>query len=136
MSEIVIYSDGAARGNPGPAGAGAVLQAPDGKVKGEVCRYLGEMTNNQAEYHALLLALKEAKRLGATGLRIYADSELVVRQINGDYRVKNEGLKPLFQEIMSLLRGVGRYNIEYLPREKNKRADKLANLAIDGQITS
>ena len=135
MSEIVIYSDGAARGNPGPAGAGAVLKDSGGKVRSEVCRYLGEMTNNQAEYHALLLALKEAKRLGATRLRIYADSELVVRQINGDYRVKNQGLKPLFQEIMTRLRGVGRYTIEYLPREKNKRADKLANLAIDAQIT-
>jgi ribonuclease HI len=135
MAEIVIYSDGAARGNPGPAGAGAVLQDSKGKVKSEVCRYLGEMTNNQAEYHALLLALNEAKKLGATRLRIYADSELVVRQINGDYRVKNQGLKPLFQEIMNRLRGVGVYTIEYLPREKNKRADKLANLAIDGQIT-
>ena len=135
MSEIVIYSDGAARGNPGPAGAGAVLKDSGGKVRSEVCRYLGEMTNNQAEYHALLLALKEAKRLGATRLRIYADSELVVRQINGDYRVKNQGLKPLFQEAMTRLRGVGIYTIEYLPREKNKRADKLANLAIDAQVT-
>lgn len=134
MSEIVIHSDGAARGNPGPAGAGAVLSDAEGRIVGEVCRYLGDgMTNNQAEYHALLLALREAQAKGATRLAIYCDSELVVRQIEGAYKVKNEGLRTLYQEAMQLLRNFGKYTIAHIPREKNKRADQLANLAIDGQ---
>lgn len=134
MSEITIYTDGASRGNPGQAGAGAVLLDAGGKVVGEVCRYLGdEMTNNQAEYHALVLALKEAQRLGATRISIYADSELMVRQIMGEYRVKHEGIRPLYGEAMVLLRAFGSFSIAAIPREKNKRADKLANLAIDGQ---
>jgi len=134
MTEVIIHSDGAARGNPGPAGAGAVLTTPDGKVVAEVCQYLGEATNNQAEYRALVLALEEAKKLGIVRVSIFADSELVVRQIKGEYRVKNLGLKPLFQEAFQLLRKFGGYTIEYIPREKNKRADQLANLAIDGQV--
>lgn len=134
MAEITIHSDGAARGNPGPAGAGATLTSADGKVVAEVCRYLGEMTNNQAEYHALLLALEEAKRLGATGLRVFVDSELVARQLKGEYRVKNKALRPVFQDVLRLLRSVGAYTIEYMPRSKNRRADQLANLAIDGQV--
>jgi ribonuclease HI len=135
MSEITIHSDGAARGNPGPAGAGAVLTDPDGKLVGEVCKYLSDdMTNNQAEYNALILALKEARLKGATRLKIFADSELMVKQIRGEYKVKNEGIKPLYLEAMELLRHVGNFSIEYIPRERNKRADKLANLAIDGQM--
>lgn len=134
MSELTIHSDGAARGNPGPAGAGAVLTNSGGKVVGEVCHYLGEMTNNQAEYRALLLALEEARRQKATMLRIYADSELLVKQIRGEYKVKNDGIRPIFREVMGILRSVGTYTIEYVPREKNKRADQLANLAIDGQV--
>ncbi|MFH0800144.1 MAG: ribonuclease HI family protein [Pseudomonadota bacterium] len=135
MSDVIIHSDGAARGNPGPAGAGAVLTDREGKVVGEVCRYLGDsLTNNQAEYRALLLALAEAAGKGATRVCIYADSELMVKQIRGEYRVKNEGIKPLFQEVMGLLRKIGGYTIEHVPREKNKRADQLANLAIDGQM--
>ena len=128
---ITIHSDGAARGNPGPAGAGAVLTAADGSIVAEVSRYLGEMTNNQAEYRALLLAVEEARRRGATELRIYADSELMVRQIKGEYRVKNAELKPLFQDVMRHLRAIGPFAIHHIPREKNKLADKLANLAID-----
>lgn len=128
---ITIYSDGAARGNPGPAGAGAVLTGEDGSVVAEVCSYLGETTNNQAEYRALLLALDEALRHGATRLAIYADSELMVKQIRGEYRVKNEELKPLHGEIVKRLRGVKQYTIEHVPREKNKHADRLANRAID-----
>lgn len=133
MSEITIYSDGAARGNPGPAGAGAVLTDAQGKTVGEVCCYLGETTNNQAEYQALLLALEEAKSVGALRVNVFADSELMVKQIKGEYRVKNEGLKPLYKKIMALLCHFGGYHIAHVPREQNKRADKLANLAIDGQ---
>ena len=131
MTKITIHSDGAARGNPGPAGAGALLRDDGGTPVGEVCEYLGEATNNQAEYRALIFAIAEAKRLGATSLAIYADSELMVKQVRGEYRVKNEGLKPLFQEVVRGLRAIGDYTIEHLPRERNKEADKLANRAID-----
>ncbi len=134
MNRVIIYSDGAARGNPGPAGAGAVLQGEDGHVIVEACRYLGEMTNNQAEYRALLLALEEAKTIGAEQLTIFADSELMVKQIMGEYRVKNDGLKPLFAEVRKLLRAFADYTIEHVPRDENRHADRLANLAIDGEI--
>lgn len=135
MSKLVIHTDGAARGNPGPAGAGAVLASSDGKVVSEVCRYLGDdVTNNQAEYHALLLALGEAKAKGATSVSVFADSELMVKQIKGEYRVKNEGIKPLYSEAIILLKKIGKYTISYVPREKNKHADRLANLAIDKQV--
>ncbi len=131
MADIIIYTDGAARGNPGPAGAGAVLSTEGGELIAEVSEYLGEMTNNQAEYRALLLALLEAKRHGATRLEIYSDSELMVKQLRGEYRVKNDGLKPLYAEILRHLRQIGRYTIEHVPREKNSLADALANRAID-----
>lgn len=135
MSELIIHTDGAARGNPGPAGAGAVVTDIGGSVVAEICRYLGDaVTNNQAEYLALLLALKEAAARGATRVAIFSDSELMVRQIQGEYRVKNDGIKPLFQEAMALLRKLGGYTIAHVPREKNQRADQLANLAIDGQL--
>ncbi|MFH1830133.1 MAG: ribonuclease HI family protein [Pseudomonadota bacterium] len=134
MNRITIYTDGAARGNPGPAGAGAILTDEDGRVIVEVCRYLGEMTNNQAEYRALLLAIEEAKRIGATNVVIFSDSELVVKQIKGDYRVKNEGIKPLHEKILKLLQEIGEYTIDHVLRENNKHADRLANLAIDGKI--
>jgi len=134
MDRVHIYSDGAARGNPGPAGAGAVLKARDGRVIVEVCRYLGEMTNNQAEYRALILGLEEARQIGAEQISIFADSELVVKQINGEYKVKNEGIRPLHAEAVKLLRTFGEYTIEHLPRDENRHADRLANLAIDGKI--
>jgi len=131
VTKLTIHSDGAARGNPGPAGAGAVIRDERGEVVAEVVRYLGETTNNQAEYKALIFALEEAMRLGATELAIYADSELMVKQVRGEYKVKNEGIKPLHDEIRRALREIGRYTIEHLPRERNKEADKLANRAID-----
>jgi len=131
VTKITIHSDGAARGNPGPAGAGALLRDEEGRPVAEVCEYLGEATNNQAEYRALVLALAEAKRLGATSLAIYSDSELMVKQVKGEYRVKNEGLRLLFKDVVKGLRAIGNYTIEHLPRERNKEADKLANRAID-----
>jgi ribonuclease HI len=135
MNRLVIHSDGAARGNPGPAGAGAVIVDSDGAVIAEISEYLGETTNNQAEYQALLFALREAHRLGASDVALFADSELMVKQVRGEYRVKNEGLKPLFQEVMKHLNLIGRYTIAHVPREKNKQADKLANQAIDEKIS-
>jgi ribonuclease HI len=134
VERVTIFSDGAARGNPGPAGAGAVLTGDDGRVLVEVCRYLGETTNNQAEYRALLLALEQALEIDASSVSIFADSELMVKQIKGEYRVKNEGIKPLFEQAVKLLRGFQDYTIAHVPRDQNKHADKLANLAIDGKV--
>lgn len=132
MKKITIYSDGAARGNPGKAGAGAVLISESGKVLSEIAKYLGDdITNNQAEYTALILALEEAFDLKAKNIMVYADSELMVRQINGDYKVKNEGIKPLFQKVKALLKKFDAYEVEHIPREKNKHADRLSNVAID-----
>lgn len=98
--------------------------------------YLGEMTNNQAEYQALIRTLDRAFEVSATDLQIFCDSELIVRQIRGEYRVKHAELKPLFQQVMNRLQRVDRYTIDHIPREKNKRADELANLAIDRSLTT
>ncbi len=131
--KIIIYSDGASRGNPGPAGAGAVLKDKNGDLLTEVCDYLGEVTNNQAEYRALLLAVEKAKLLGATELAIHADSELMVKQVLGEYKVKNAGIKPIYQQLTSLLREFSTYTIDYVPRAQNAEADELANVAIDNR---
>lgn len=131
MKRIIIYCDGAARGNPGPAGAGALILGEDGSVVFELSKYLGETTNNQAEYQALILALEEAMKQDAEEIQVYSDSELMVRQIKGQYRVKNGGLKELFKIVLRKLQTFKKYNIDYLPREKNALADSLANRAID-----
>ena len=131
MKSVIIYTDGAARGNPGPAGAGWVISDPKGDPLAENKKYLGELTNNQAEYQALLLAIQEAQKMGAKKLALHADSELMVRQIKGEYKVKNEGLKPLFKEALLILSKFEGYSIAYIPREKNAMADQLANEAID-----
>lgn len=126
-----MYTDGAARGNPGPAGAGWSIQKADGAVLAEGKRYLGELTNNQAEYRALLLALKEVVGLHPTSLEIFADSELMVRQLKGEYKVKNEGLRPLYEQALLTLRKIPHYSLHSIPREQNGDADRLANEAID-----
>lgn len=128
---VIIYSDGAARGNPGPAGAGAYIISEDGEVVAEVRRYLGEMTNNQAEYRALKCGLEKARELGAKSVVIRADSELMVKQLNGEYRVKNSGIKPIFREVSALLSYFESWEAAHVPREQNKEADRLANEAID-----
>jgi len=128
---VNIYTDGAARGNPGEAGIGFVIIAEDEKVIIKKGRYIGRATNNEAEYHAILSALKEAKTIGVREVKIFADSELIVKQIKGEYRIKSEGLKPLYKEAMALLKEFDRYDIIHIVREKNKEADRLANQAID-----
>ncbi len=130
-SSYRLYTDGAARGNPGPAGAGAVLCEADGRIIEELSEYLGETTNNVAEYRALLLGLNKAIHLGADEIEVLADSELMVRQLLGKYRVKNEGLKPLFQEAVRLLKKFRKYSIKHIDREMNSDADRMANRAID-----
>jgi ribonuclease HI len=130
---LLIHTDGAARGNPGPAGAGAILRdAESGEVMAEVAQGLGRATNNVAEWTAVRLALEEARRLGAQRVDLRMDSELVARQITGIYRVKHPDLKPIHAAVMELLRGFEGYTVGHVPRELNKDADRLSNVAIDG----
>lgn len=131
MSKYILYTDGAARGNPGPAGAGAFICTSDGRCVAEIAEYLGETTNNVAEYQGLLFGLKKLIELGAREVEIRADSELMVKQLKGEYRVKNETLKTLFEEAKVLLKKIPSYSIRHVYREQNKEADRLSNLAID-----
>ena len=126
-----LFCDGASRGNPGPAGAGAVLYNPRGEVAAQLARYLGETTNNVAEYQALILGLQEAVRLGAKKLQVFADSELLVRQLNGTYRVKAPHLLPLWRLAKNELQKFKAYTISHVPRAENSLADDLANQGID-----
>ena len=131
----VLHSDGGARGNPGPGGAGIVLRRADGSIAAEGGAFLGTVTNNVAEYAALLWGLRAARVLGARSLLVKADSELVVKQMRGEYRVKNEGLKPLFCEARALQRGFDEVEFAHVRRAENAEADALANQAMDGQCT-
>lgn len=126
-----VYVDGASRGNPGRAGAGAVIKDSQGNVIKRMKKGLGITTNNMAEYRALIMGLEEAKRLGLDRVKVFADSELVVKQIKGEYRVKNETLRPLYSEALDLAEGFEGFNISYITRDKNAEADRLANRAID-----
>jgi len=131
MTKITIYSDGGARGNPGPAGIGAILYDEQKKVVAEVSEYLGEATNNQAEYKAIIAGLKKAKELGVDEADCYLDSELVVKQLNREYKVKNKDLAPLFLEIYNLNLSFKKVIFTHIPREQNGEADRLANEAMD-----
>ena len=127
MSKVIIYSDGASKGNPGDAGIGVVISSQDGTLLKEISHYIGKVTNNMAEYVALIVGLREALRLGATSVEISTDSELMARQLAGVYKVKAENLKPLFAEAIELLRQFSQVSISHVMREFNKRADELAN---------
>ncbi|PKN76845.1 MAG: ribonuclease H [Deltaproteobacteria bacterium HGW-Deltaproteobacteria-10] len=127
----LLYSDGACRGNPGEGGAGAVIIDATGNVVWEGKEYLGHCTNNIAEYKALILGLRGALAHGYTKLDVYLDSELLARQINGAYRVKNENLKVLMQDVRSLLSSFESVEVKHVLRCHNAQADRLANLAID-----
>jgi ribonuclease HI len=126
----IAHIDGGARGNPGPAGYGVHIQRDDGTVI-ELKQSLGIATNNVAEYNALLAALRWAAQHAMKALHVRSDSELLVKQLTGVYRVKNPGLQPLHDEARALMRGVGRVTFEHVRREFNKEADRLANEAID-----
>jgi ribonuclease HI len=128
---LVMSIDGAARGNPGPAGIGVIIREERGAFRRELWEYIGESTNNAAEYQALLLALKEAAKLQATGIRVRSDSELLVRQIEGRYRVKHPRLMELHARARHLIRAFRSFEIEHVRRELNQEADALANRAID-----
>jgi ribonuclease HI len=134
VTRVLIYTDGAARGNPGPAGAGAILRdAADRTILAEIAEPLGHATNNVAEWSAVRLALEEALRLGATHVDLRMDSELVARQISGIYRVKHPDLKPIHAAVMEMLRRLDGYTVGHVPRALNKDADRLSNVAIDGE---
>jgi len=131
IKKITIFTDGGARGNPGPAGIGAILYNEAGEVLAKISEYLGVSTNNQAEYKALISALKKAQELKAEEVICYLDSELVVCQLNREYKVKNKDLAPLFLEIHNLSLSFKKIIYTHIPRERNKEADKLANEAMD-----
>ena len=126
-----LFTDGAARGNPGPAGAGAVIISPEGHVVAKVGKYLGETTNNVAEYTGLILGLKRARAMGLRELEVLADSELLVKQLSGEYAVKAEHLAPLHAEAKALLQAFDQIEVRHIPREENAAADEMSNRAID-----
>jgi ribonuclease HI len=134
---MTLQFDGGSRGNPGPAGIGVVIQAADGTPLVTLGRFIGKATNNVAEYTALITALEEAKKLGARHIIVRGDSELVVRQMTGQYKVRHPDLRPLFDRAMALVRGFQTAKIEHNMRGNNALADKLANLAMDrkGDVT-
>ena len=133
---ISLYTDGAAKGNPGPAGIGIFMEC-DGVSLQEVGEYIGEATNNAAEYKALIRGLKLARELNATRVDAFSDSELMVRQLNGQYRVKTPTLKPLYNEACDLRKSFDAFEIQHIPRSLNQEADRLANLGIqEGKMAS
>jgi ribonuclease HI len=139
ISKLIINTDGGARGNPGPAGIGVVIGDESGKVIGHYKQYIGEATNNVAEYKALILALIEAGKIlklksEILNLEIRMDSELIVRQMQGRYKIKDSGLKLLAEEVFRLIKNFPIVNFVHIPREQNKEADKLVNEAIDDYL--
>lgn len=127
----IVYSDGASRGNPGPAAAGAVVIDPEGRVQAEISEALGRQTNNVAEYQGLLKGLETALTLGAKNVEVRMDSELLVKQATGAYRVRNPGLLPLFARLSELRRRFDSITFKHVRRELNRHADALANRALD-----
>ena len=127
----ILHTDGGARGNPGPAGIGVVLEDDSGDVIGEVAEAIGVATNNVAEYKALIAGLELAQAKGVTDLQIHSDSELVVNQINGEWKIKNDALRRLAVQARRLMRNFEKVGISHVRREMNSDADKLANQAMD-----
>jgi ribonuclease HI len=131
VTRLVVHVDGGARGNPGPAAAAAVVSTPDGEVLDEAQQTLGVATNNVAEYRGLLLGLERARALGATEVEVVNDSELVAKQVNGQYKVKHPDMKPLHAQAIAALQGFDRWNVRSVPRAQNAEADALVNAALD-----
>jgi ribonuclease HI len=133
LKQLIAHTDGASRGNPGAAALGVIIKSGQGEVVKEISLCLGRLTNNQAEYRAVIAALEESGRQGATHLRVNADSELVVKQLNGIYRVKNPGLAPLVLRVKELEKRFEKVIYCHVSRERNREADALANRALDGK---
>jgi len=129
---LVVNVDGGSRGNPGPAAIGVVVSRPEGEILDELGETIGDATNNVAEYRALLRGIERAAEMGASELELIGDSELVVKQVRGEYRVKDAGLKPLHAQVKAALAGVRSWSIRNVPREQNAEADRLVNEALDG----
>jgi ribonuclease HI len=130
--KVIVHVDGGARGNPGPAAAASVVSDPAGEVLDEHARLLGEVTNNVAEYRALLLGLERARALGATEVEVVNDSELIAKQVQGLYKVKHAAMRPLHLDAMAALKQFERWSIRSVPRAQNAHADALVNAALDG----
>ena len=130
IKRVVINTDGTAEPNPGPAAIGAVIKDEQGRLITSISQPIGQATNNQAEYRAIIAALENAIRLGANHVEIRSDSELVVRQINGQYRVKKASLKPLYQQVEQLQSQLEGFTITHIPRQQNREANRLANIAL------
>ena len=130
IQRVVIFTDGASQGNPGPAAIGATIEDEQGKLITTISQPIDQATNNQAEYRAVIAALERAIRLGANQVDMHSDSELVVRQINGRYRVKKASLKPLHQQVKQLQSQLKGFTIVHIPRSENAEADQLANRAL------
>jgi len=133
VKRLTVNVDGGARGNPGPAAIGAVLRNADGEVLEEVGRRIGRTTNNVAEYKALLLGIERARALGASELELLGDSELIVRQVQGEYKVKDATMRELHAEVRRALESFERWSIRHVPRGQNVGADRLVNEALDGR---
>ncbi len=135
-----IYTDGGARGNPGPAASGAVLkelkQGKEGETLTTASKYLGKDTNNQAEYTAIIIGLEQAKKLGASQVEVYLDSELAAKQLNGQYRVKNPDIAKRFLEVRNLMHAFERVTFTHVRREKNTEADAIVNQVLDAHTSS
>jgi ribonuclease HI len=132
VEKLIVNVDGGARGNPGPAAIGAVVQAADGTVLEERGERIGTATNNVAEYRALLLGIERAGALGASEVELVGDSELIVRQVKGEYKVKDATLRQLHSEVTRALRPFARWSIRHVRRAENAAADRLVNAALDG----
>lgn len=128
----IVYTDGASRGNPGPSAIGVLVTDAEGTVLRRLGKRIGRATNNQAEYRAFIVGLEAALGLGAEVVKVYLDSELAVRQVKGYYRVRNPGLRPLFNRVISLSKKFSAFDIAAIPRAENRVADALANAALDG----
>jgi len=131
VSRVIINADGASRGNPGPAAIGATIKDENGNILARISRHIGITTNNQAEYRAIITALEKAVNLGAKQVVLKSDSELVVKQINGRYKIKNAALRPLYQRVVRLAGRLEDLQVSYIPRTRNTEADALANKALD-----
>lgn len=131
---LLIHTDGAARGNPGPAGAAALLYDKAGVCVAEILQYLGSATNNIAEYRGLILGLSRARDIGARSIEVVTDSELLAKQWNGEYRVKNKNLKPLYEEAKEIARHFESVDVRHVRRGRNAAADAAANRAIDERV--
>lgn len=139
-NKFIIHTDGGARGNPGPAALGAVIEAADKSLTKEYGEYLGQTTNNIAEYQAVVFALKKLKQLmggekaGKANVEIFADSELLVKQVNGKYKVLDAGIQKLFLEVWNLRLDFGKVTFKHIAREKNRRADGMVNRVLDKEM--